>query len=117
MRGSRAMVAKRGKVFEGESSCFVLAPFAGHFCSFSLFKCYRTPNEQPGDQPDKRKKEHAQNEPGECEAEDSRCHQFRQKIIEQRQTQQRDHKGGSADDRELELTTHQAAKKILAMHV
>src|SRR6185369_12702249 len=61
-----------------------------NFVDLGFFERDGPPDEHPRDQPDKGEKHYAQNEPGEREPEDAFGHELREKIIEQRQAEQRD---------------------------
>src|SRR5690242_10539177 len=67
-----------------------VASVARNAFSLLFLQGYRPFDEQPGNDPDEWKEQHAEDEPGQREPEHARGHQFGEEIVEQRQTKQRD---------------------------
>src|SRR6266496_31991 len=102
----------------GNSSFVILFPLLSFdLWRLRLFQRDRPADEEPRDEPHQRKEQHPEEKPGEGEAENTRGHQFRKKVVQQRQPKQRDEKRAGTGDGKPELTSHQQAKEVFAVDV
>ena len=93
-----------------------LFPMGADLVDFVVLQPDRSADENPRDDPHGREDQHAEDEPGQREAGDTRRHDLRMKIVQQGQTEENDEERGGAADGELELSAHERAQKFFAMH-
>src|SRR5262245_8102275 len=97
IQGSMVMtnVLNRGGAEARRTDSLLRAPprlcvSAVNFADLGFLQRDGTLDENVSNRPDKREEQHAEHKPCQCEAKDARRHRFREEIVEQRQTQQRD---------------------------